>query len=279
MTRPSQMRVPPSTDNPYASSAKMTLKELEKVPTPPPTKTWSPTPHVDIPRAISALVKELDWEFTDGGKSRFDINVTANGAKMFGTTGVSIPGTDTSDEFGMMIGFRNSHNKTMALRFAVGTHVFVCSNGMMTGEFAVRREHTRFISVEETTRTAFGIIADRAGQVSEQFQAMQAVAVTEHEGVSFLAQSAEDGSLPLSAFLDARGHYLRARELSADVLDDIPESGDIRILHGETLWGAYQAVTDTWRDRSSFRLPHYSELLNRQVRDHYDIDIGTKQAA
>ena len=45
------------------------------------------------------------------------------------------------DTMGAMIGFQNSYNKTLSAKFAIGASVFICSNGMVVGDFAFKSKH------------------------------------------------------------------------------------------------------------------------------------------
>lgn len=46
-------------------------------------------------------------------------------------------------EMGLMIGWQNSYDKSMTLKFAIGAHVFICSNGAIHGDIgAFKRKHT-----------------------------------------------------------------------------------------------------------------------------------------
>jgi hypothetical protein len=46
-------------------------------------------------------------------------------------------------EMGLMFVWSNSYNKTMAFKCAIGAHVFICSNGMVSGDLGTyRRRHS-----------------------------------------------------------------------------------------------------------------------------------------
>ena len=254
----------------------VTLADLAKVETPTGTKTWTPTAHADIPDAITKMVKESGLKFKNRTVAdRFQLAVTPNGNKMFGITELVVPGVDVASngEFGIVVGFRNSHNKSMALRFAIGTSVFVCDNMVLSGDFYVRREHTANISVLETTRDAFGIIPEAAKQVSNRFASMLEIPVELNDGVYFMTEAVKAGALPLADFMNAKDVYETAYEVNADSPDKLgDDEGDI--AHGRMLWGAYQAITEQWKNRALLRLPDYSQRLNSLIKDTYGFDAG-----
>lgn len=235
----------------------VTTRELAKIPTPEPTDTWTPVPHHIVPEVITDLVKEREWGFVDN-KNPFQISVTPDNLKMFGVTKVAIPGVQMDAEMQMAIGFRNSHNRTMALRIAVGTSVMVCDNLMITGDLQVRREHTRFIDPRMVLEQAFDRIPEASKRLMEWMVNMRGVNMGAEGGVSFLAEAVEAGALPIGDFMDAR------RELFLSL-----EGNNEQIGHRGTLWAAYQTITAQWRDHSLNRTQGYSENLNKLVFSRY----------
>lgn len=258
----------------------VTLKELAQIQTPESTKTWSPTPHIDVIDGIKTAAKEAGWEFkAKSPKDRFKIAITPNGAKMFGITDLIVPGLNLPDgnEFGMSIGFRNSHNKTMALRFAMGTNVFVCDNMCMFGDFFVNREHTKNISVIEAATRAFEVFPKAANQLADRFSALQEIPVTLENGVYVLSEAVKRGALPIVDFMDARESLIRAYEVDAARPEQLKDDEGV-IAHGRTAWGVFQAVTEQWKDRSMMSLPKFSHNLNDLINDHFDIQTEAAEA-
>lgn len=46
-------------------------------------------------------------------------------------------------EMGLMLAWQNSYNKQVSFKYAIGAHVFICSNGMVAGDLAsYKRKHT-----------------------------------------------------------------------------------------------------------------------------------------
>lgn len=55
-------------------------------------------------------------------------------------------------EMGLMFVWSNSYNKTMAFKCAIGAHVFICSNGMVSGDLGTyRRRHSGTALTDVTT--------------------------------------------------------------------------------------------------------------------------------
>ena len=46
------------------------------------------------------------------------------------------------DEMQLQIGWQNSYNKQLTLKFALGTQIIICKNGMVSGDFgAFKKKH------------------------------------------------------------------------------------------------------------------------------------------
>jgi hypothetical protein len=231
----------------------VTVKELAKIKTPQATDSWKPIPHVEVPQIITQMVKQNGWSFI-GKDDPFQLTLSKDNAKLFGVCKVEIPGLEKDNDFQLAIGFRNSHDKTLALRIAVGSHVMVCSNLMLTGDIQVRRIHTLHIDVEEAVTTAFQAIPDAAKKLFAWMDHMRTVKISEESGVAFLADAVEVKALAVPDFMPARESYLKAYR------DENPA-----IAYGNTIWAAYQAVTEQYKDRSLRWNQCLSTNLNRLV--------------
>lgn len=116
-----------------------TREELESLPCPARTKTWTPVPHHVL---VGELTRELD---------RRGIAVTAEeyvthgpgDAKLFGVLDLKVPGLGRPD-VSTGLGIRASNDKSMAVHAIAGGHVFVCTNMAFSGGDAVvlRQKHT-----------------------------------------------------------------------------------------------------------------------------------------
>jgi hypothetical protein len=107
--------------------------ELLAIPVPAKTLSYSPISHGEI---IEGIKEQLDIK---GFKIK-TTNYHANheGTKLIGYYGIE----HTDSELGIMIAFRNSYNKTMSAGLAIGGQVWICSNGIVSGDISLIRKHT-----------------------------------------------------------------------------------------------------------------------------------------
>jgi|TARA_Y100000310_G_scaffold345563_1_gene466685 hypothetical protein len=165
---------------------KATEAQVRAVPTPDPTGRWHPIGHGRLLDEINGAVEEMGLDVTD---RRYDL--LDGGDKFFGTYQIGdfrqaqIPG-----EVGFQIGFRGSINKTMAEAVVFGTTVFICSNGMMSGERIISRKNTTNILTDlwMLVRNALsGFHAFRQAQTA-QYERLAATNVTDAEAHDFICR-------------------------------------------------------------------------------------------
>lgn len=237
------------------ATQQMEYNDLLKIATPEATKTWTPIPHHVIVDEIEEAILKNKWTIASG--KDFELAVSSEGAKLFGVVQISIPTVQADSEFGLAIGFRNSHDKSTSLRVALGTRVFVCDNMMISGDVQVRRVHTRYINPRETIDTAFMQIPQLATKLTDWFSSLRTFSILADTGVSLLAKCAEVGALPISDFLQARTDYLDAYRNESET-----------IQHGQSLWAVYQAVSAQWKHRSVTQIPERTAKLH-QIMNTY----------
>ena len=74
------------------------------------------------------------------------------------------------EEMQLQIGWQNSYDKSLSLKFAIGTKIFICSNGSVSGDFgAFKKKH-----VGEIQSFAPQAITEYIKQSGEAFTRMQA---------------------------------------------------------------------------------------------------------
>jgi len=145
------------TDNNY-SMAKGLLINAEL---PQQTRTYKPISHQQLMdltlESIYQAGFELDHETYSGardgqiGNGKYTIKNVAD------------------SEMQLQIGWQNSYDKSLSLKFAIGTRIFICQNGCVSGDFgAFRKKHMG--TVQEFTPSAITEYIKRSGDVFQQMQ-------------------------------------------------------------------------------------------------------------
>ncbi len=100
---------------------------------PEKTRTYTPIPHKRIIKEIEDVCENKNIGIIDRS-----YQTDKHFSKVTGKYTLSLK----DDEMGCMIAFQNSYDKSMSAKFAIGASVFICSNGMVSGDYSIKRKHT-----------------------------------------------------------------------------------------------------------------------------------------
>ena len=155
---------------------KSTREMLINTPVPTQTRTYKPVSHeqlIDLTlNSIQAAGFELDKETytasTDG--------MVANGR-------FTISNVNDRD-MQLQIGWQNSYNKQVSLKFAIGVHIMICSNGCVSGDMGTfKRKHMGDVqeytpqSIMEYVKTA----GDSFRQIQSEREAMKNIELSKRQ--------------------------------------------------------------------------------------------------
>jgi len=146
--------------------------------------------------------------------------------------------TDVADsEMQIQIGWQNSYNKSLTLKWAMGVHVFICSNGAISGDMgAFKRKHQG--SIQEFTPQAIAEYIKTAAKVftgiQKQRDQMKQIELTKRTTAEILGRMVIDQELITTTQLN-----IIKRELDHPSFDyGAPSS----------MWELYQFVTYSLKD-------------------------------
>lgn len=116
-------------------------ERMQKASLPERTESYTPIAHATVDTNTRTILNQMGFSVskihyrssTDGlvGQAEYHLN--------FGN----------DPEMGLMVAWQNSYNKAVSFKYAVGAHVFICSNGCVGGDLgAYRRKHTGTADVE-----------------------------------------------------------------------------------------------------------------------------------
>lgn len=236
----------------HCGANSITRDELANLPTPIGTRSHYPVAHYNLLDAVTRTVSD-GYEIRQEGHG-----VTADGSRYFGLLELGIPGQD-DDDHGLVVGIRNSHDKSFAASLAVGSRVFVCDNLSFSGDVVVSRKHTRHIY-----RDLYRVVADTVGRLGEQREAQerQFAAYKDHqlrhaEAHDFVVRSIDAKVIAASKL----PHVLREwREPSHEEFAE----------HGHSAWRLFNAYTEVFKSHD-VSLTH---LRSRRLHGLLDAHIG-----
>jgi hypothetical protein len=131
-------------------------KQVQLVPTPRATETWTPIPHLELVTQVERTLKSNGLVVGTQAHS-----LTRDGARYFGL--MEVQREEFDEDYCWVLGLRNSHDKTFPAGIVAGAQTFVCDNLSFSGEVKLTRKHTRFITrdLPSIVQSAIGKLMDR----------------------------------------------------------------------------------------------------------------------
>src|SRR5262249_35801334 len=110
--------------------------EIDRVPVPAGTESWTPVPHAAVLDAVRGMLCHAGFVVRKAAYA-----LSSDNAKMFATLDLT---ASLATGVSVAVGVRNSPGKSLALSFCAGSRVFVCDNLAFRSELLVSRRHTRY---------------------------------------------------------------------------------------------------------------------------------------
>lgn len=208
---------------------KSTKQRLIDTPIPAQTKTYKPITNQQlIDLTLGSIVgagfslEEEKYSCTDSGQvanGRFTIRNIAD------------------SEMKLQIGWQNSYNKSLSLKFAIGAHVIICGNGMVFGDIgAFKKKHQG--AIQEFTPTAITEYISRAGDIFSKVQkdreVMKNIEITKRTKAELIGRALIEEEFITSTQLNIINRQFTAPEFDYNCPN--------------TMWELYQFFTQSMKD-------------------------------
>lgn len=176
---------------------------LALVPTPSPTATWRPVPHIDVVDAVESAIINRGMTIES---ERFGL--ARDQQKMFGVLTLT---NHSNPEWTRCVGIRNSHDQSFAAGICCGVSVLVCSNLCFGGEFVIKRRHTSGIDLVAMVEETMDAMTDNYLSFEERLLNLHDIGVTDNQARIFIVKAAEYGAIPSCDILAVFNEYLEPR--------------------------------------------------------------------
>ena len=124
--------------------------DVARVNTPRPTDTWTPIPHIHLLSEVEGALRSVGLRIGHQAHA-----ITPDGARYFGLSEVHC--SNESSEYALIVGVRNSHDKTFPVSLAAGNCLFICDNLAFSGEVRLTRKHTTHLQRDLPKMVATGV--------------------------------------------------------------------------------------------------------------------------
>jgi hypothetical protein len=131
-----------------------------------------------------------------------------NKERLSGSMTLKIPGYEAPAGSEFSLGLHHGNDCAHALKFAVGLQIFICSNGMVSGDFVVRRRHTLHFDVNEVVGHGLDRYLESIDGVTRTVDSLKARAFwTDDEVDGILMEAGREGLMPWSRIGQVDAEY------------------------------------------------------------------------
>lgn len=217
-------------------------EQLEAVKTPQAEGRWQPIAHATLADQVRRGLEDAGMKILTEAHA-----LNRGDAQYFGLMQVAIDGCD-HDDWGTVVGIRNSHDKRFPAALAMGNAVFLCDNLAISGEVVLARRHTTNIlrDLPQVTARAVGRLGEFVGMTEQRAAKYRGREMGNIEAHDLMVRA-----------LDARAitTTMVPRVLEQWRAPNHPEFRD------RNLWSLYNAFTETLKG-GLLKLPRRSEALH-----------------
>jgi hypothetical protein len=218
------------------------LDEVQKVNTPRSTETWTPIPHHQLIQRVQTALNAS--RLTIGTQAH---SLSHDGQRYFGL--MEIRNHRQTDDYSLVLGLRNSHDKSFPAGIVAGAQVFVCDNLSFSGEVKFARKHTRFINrdLPQIVERAIGQLGTLWHQQDNRIGAYKDAEITDVAAHDLLVRAIDVG--------------VCANSYIPKVLKEWREPAHEE-FHQRTMWSFFNAFTAALKEGNLMELPKRTEALH-----------------
>ena len=229
----------------HCGAKKAERQQVEECETPQGTDKWRPIPHNSL---ITMLTKQLP---AYGLKVVNEAHgLYKEGLRYFGMFQVEKEEQEPEDDFSMVFGVRNSHDKSFAAGLCLGSGVFVCDNLAFSAEVTLGRRHTRHIlrDLPLLTDKAIGQLMSIRNQESQRFESYKNLGIDDKTAAKIL--------------LDGMTRQAINTTRVPKVWDQWNNPKHEEFAEDKNLWRLFNAFTEVYKETSVIELPARSQILH-----------------
>ena len=200
-------------------------EQIALVPTPARTQSWVPISHSRLLDGIQGCLERAGLSVVSEAHG-----LTRDGSRYFGL--LQVAQADADADFGLVVGLRNSHDKSFPAGLVVGAAVFVCDNLSFSGEVKLARKHTAHVErdMPQLIERAVGGMGDLRRKQDERFACYRRHELSDSHAHDLIVRS-----------LDARVVPVTRLPL---VLREWREPRHPEFREGRTAWRLFNAFTE-----------------------------------
>jgi hemin uptake protein HemP len=235
----------------HCGGQKVERKEVQLVPTPRSTETWTPIAHLELVTQVERTLKSNGLFVGTQAHS-----LSHNGNRYFGL--MEILREETAEDYCWVLGLRNSHDKTFPAGIVAGSQVFCCDNLSFTGEVKLARKHTTHIArdLPRLVQSAVGRLMDRWHHQDTRLATYKVTEIADRTAHDLIVRAVDVGVCP--------------NKLVPRVLHEWREPFHEAFAR-RNAWSLFNAFTEALKG-NLIELPRRTEALHGLLDTHVGLD-------
>jgi hypothetical protein len=219
-------------------------REVEQAATPSRSPTWVPVPHHRLLEQVESTLLAGGLELRGEAHALWSDNL-----RYFGL--LEVGNGQTHDDYALILGLRNSHDKSFPATIGLGSGVFVCDNLAFSAEVQITRRHTRNIErdLPRIVNTAIARLSDLRGQQEARIEAYKQSTLDSLSVHDLVIRSVDAGVLPVTQVPEVLSEW-RTPSFAEFAQD------------GSTAWRLFNSFTEVWKGRNLLALPRRTQWLH-----------------
>lgn len=252
----------------HAGGSSVTLEQVADIKTPEPDGIWHPIPHLMVYQRVREAMESLGMSISEEQHA-----LAKDGQRWFALLSIR-NGKSAGEDYGYVLGLRNSHDRSFTAGLACGSRVFICDNLAFSAEIVIARKHTTFIErdLPILAGNAVGRLASKWTDMDKRFEAYRGHEVSNERAHDLTIRALDLGAITTTQI----PHVLQEWRN--------PTHNEFREC-GKTAWRYFNAVTQVSKGTSIFALPRRTQSLHGLLDsecgigfDRGDITSGTVDA-
>ena len=226
----------------HCGSRSVPRDQVAAVSTPPRTSSWVPIPHARLLDGVQSSLERAGLSVVSEAHG-----LSRDGARYFGL--LQVLNGQPDGDFGLIVGLRNSHDKSFPAGLAVGANVFNCDNLSFSGEVNLARKHTAHVErdLPQLIDRAVGQLGDLRRSQAERFAAYKGKELADSAAHDLLVQALDARVLPVTHL--------------PDVLREWRQPRHAEFREGKTAWRLFNAFTEALKGNLD-TLPRRTQALH-----------------
>ena len=231
----------------HCGSSAVPRIEVARVNTPKPTETWQPIPHITLIETVEDALRSTGLKI---GNQVHALN--EEGSRYFGLAEVH-NGHDAND-YAMVVGIRNSHDKSFPVGLLAGTSILICDNLAFSGEVRLTRKHTSNLlrDLPQLVSHGVGRLYDLFGHQSQRIEAYKNYRIKDKTAHDIVIRSFDTGAITSRMIPTVLKEWREPRH------EEFRE---------KSAWSLFNAFTETLKGNLT-ELPKRTQALHALMDNH-----------